>query len=920
MRKATILLIAMLSILSAAEKPAGSRSKSFSDVSYSQFSANRIRDFIVNNGQYVSTWVTGDAGMTWPDGWTNCLGFAQGIWLIGKAENEKLYSACVEFTSENKPGRILDNRKPDDPSLPKYKVYSIGKNYGPEDYDAWPVADGAPVDENGHPLLLGSQTHWFVCNDADTNGHADLWKTDPVGVESQYTLFGIDSVPGLENTMFVRLRMIHKGTVPLQEAYLGFWNDDDLGDANDDFVGIDTSRQLAYFYNGYPTDGDFGSKIPAVGLLLLQGPIVPAAGETARVSGKIIPDCRNLPITSFQKYLGGSPVFGDPMTVDEAFNNLQGLTKSAWAFSDPNGVPRTIMYPGDPVSGIGWTARDDVTPQDHRSITGVGPFSFVPGDTQEVVFAVVVGRGVDNLTGISSLRRTCDIIRPVYESNFTDMELPVNMFHTPEFCEEKTGAGHIQVSVRPGRSADLAGYAGTVHYSLSPDGPVSESEVLTVSGMDTDGRSLLYSADIPTGGKEDTIRYCFVFSGNGQDFAYPIAAPDVWFETIIGPDQTAPDLVTAETNPRTAIFTDRSMSVNGSFTYDDRSPLADIRLQEKINDGEWTDIGDSVVYSCRKLSIFDHIESAIEVVWKGNIRLNGCTRGDIISYRIAVSDSTLAENISYTDPQQIMISKQEDIGDFTNIYPGDDSTYPREWILEGWKYQGFGVTGPWWCGAVCDTGYLSYGENLNTKLSYFRALPTGMHDRLDLQVFHYGKINLNDTGFVELSEDSSTWKSVYSVTHCSIPWGTWTTISVTDYTDADSVWLRFRFSSDDSTESGSATWSINRVRVVVDSTISSVAELNRPENFRLYQNFPNPFNPETTLSYDLPRSSDVSVRIYDLSGREVRNWTMAHQIQGHYEIIWNGSDNSGAKVSSGLYFYRIRAGQFSETKKMIFLK
>lgn len=95
---------------------------------------------------------------------------------------------------------------------------------------------------------------------------------------------------------------------------------------------------------------------------------------------------------------------------------------------------------------------------------------------------------------------------------------------------------------------------------------------------------------------------------------------------------------------------------------------------------------------------------------------------------------------------------------------------------------------------------------------------------------------------------------------------------------------------------------------------------NVPRQMHLNQNYPNPFNPTTIISYDLPTVSDVALTVYDITGREVRTLQKHEQPAGHYEIQWNGVDNSGNPVSTGLYFARLLADDYSRTIKMVYLE
>ena len=93
-----------------------------------------------------------------------------------------------------------------------------------------------------------------------------------------------------------------------------------------------------------------------------------------------------------------------------------------------------------------------------------------------------------------------------------------------------------------------------------------------------------------------------------------------------------------------------------------------------------------------------------------------------------------------------------------------------------------------------------------------------------------------------------------------------------------------------------------------------------PQGFVLEQNFPNPFNPSTTLRYELPEDGLVNVTIYDMMGRQVSTLVSSHQTAGYKSIQWNATNDFGKPVSAGVYLYQIQAGEFVQTKKMVLLK
>lgn len=94
----------------------------------------------------------------------------------------------------------------------------------------------------------------------------------------------------------------------------------------------------------------------------------------------------------------------------------------------------------------------------------------------------------------------------------------------------------------------------------------------------------------------------------------------------------------------------------------------------------------------------------------------------------------------------------------------------------------------------------------------------------------------------------------------------------------------------------------------------------RPMVYSLSQNYPNPFNPATVIRYALPEASRVELRIYNILGQPVRKLLDGELPAGVYEVLWEGNDESGRPVSSGTYFYQIRAGDFIQAKKMQLIK
>jgi hypothetical protein len=93
-----------------------------------------------------------------------------------------------------------------------------------------------------------------------------------------------------------------------------------------------------------------------------------------------------------------------------------------------------------------------------------------------------------------------------------------------------------------------------------------------------------------------------------------------------------------------------------------------------------------------------------------------------------------------------------------------------------------------------------------------------------------------------------------------------------------------------------------------------------PKEFTLFQNYPNPFNPVTTIRFTVPQATNLTLSVFDGLGREVKTLVKKMYEPGEHRVDWNGTDLNNLPVASGLYFYRISAGRFSQTKKMLLLK
>lgn len=312
----TFLITLMLSLLLAIDKSCNrnlSKINNDTNVDYGYFDINRITSDFSNDGMFVTHLKSGKQGMEWPKYMGVGLSYVSGLWIADSSEGEVRVTAA-EYASEFSAGPFGSDFE----SL-RHKVYTINKidfdsPLTNPDFINWPVEDDAPwIDANGDgiynindgdiPDMLGDQMHWYVCNDSIQNNHS-VFRTSPLNVELQVTTWGYNGSyngQNLQDVMFVKTLLINMGQSNIENGYVGIWNDSDLGDGWDDWVGCDTTLNLGYSYND-GNDNEYGNDPPAQGITILQGPIIQSDGSTANCFGRKIENFQNIPMSSFIKY------------------------------------------------------------------------------------------------------------------------------------------------------------------------------------------------------------------------------------------------------------------------------------------------------------------------------------------------------------------------------------------------------------------------------------------------------------------------------------------------------------------------------------------------------------------------------------------------------------------------------------------
>jgi len=393
---------------------------------------SRMEGVFRNNGTWLYDNVAGGEGLFWPKGTHNSPIFAGGQWLGALVDGE-VHVACVQHSSsEYQPGEILSPGVAANPDHSKYRWYVLRPG-GVGDWINWPVDQGAQMDANGDPLLIGDVTAFSVWNDLAEH----RWREGkPLGAEVRQTVFAHNRVDVLGDVIFIKWQIVNKGDADWDSTHFGIWLDPDLGDAGDDLVGCDTTLDLGFCYNATDNDQSYGAAPPAVGICLLQGPIIDDLGGAVTLpDGTVMNDKAMFKMTSFIYYNGDDTPWGNPKTSSDFWNYLRGYWQDGLRITEgergrnPANPPANFMFPGDPETGIGWLDYDEC---DRRLLMIMGPFDmpvwvdenssgvpdFAEPGVQEIVAAVIVARGGSHLNSVTELKAVADLARLVYSRNF----------------------------------------------------------------------------------------------------------------------------------------------------------------------------------------------------------------------------------------------------------------------------------------------------------------------------------------------------------------------------------------------------------------------------------------------------------------------------------------------------------------------
>lgn len=237
------------------------------------------------------------------------------------------------------------------------------------------------------------------------------------------------------------------------------------------------------------------------------------------------------------------------------------------------------------------------------------------------------------------------------------------------------------------------------------------------------------------------------------------------------------------------------------------------------------------------------------------------------------------------------------------------------WVRENQlSASGYALTDSWG-----GNGFYDLNCNVWIKTVNPISLPSGSDLYLMFDSHLYTEWNF-DPARVEVSADGENWTELWQK---SGQWDSWRKefVPLNDYA-GQSLYFRFRLSDVSShVELTDPGWTLDNIAIISGMATANEDEVNPAiPAAALYPNFPNPFNPETTISFSLGKTSTVKLKIYNLKGQLVRNLANSDFVKGTHSLVWNGKDDKGNQVGSGVYLYRLESGDYTRSMKMVLMK
>lgn len=404
-------------------------------VSQALLNMNNVEALVNDGGVFFNNHGTSEPGYEAPQGSGLDVLYAMGFWYGGIDVNGQLKLSVQKYENlaDQFKGPLTNDGIATPPSSGTWDnaLFAVNKaeidnhiaNYATPGYVVpfnianWPahgdvlatqdfyLAPFVDVDGDGmydptagdYPCIRGDRAIYVIMND---KGGVHASGGEPIGIEMHYMFYEYVGIPEIENTTFVHLKLINRGTQTLYDFKVSSFLDGDVGYYDDDYFGTDSTRNMMYFYNGDNLDEAGGSSMgyqsspPAVGIVSLSN------------------DFASMGIANADA------------TVVEYWNNMNGKNVSGAPWTNAAGSSSNYMFPGNPgnTSEVDSEVAQANTPGDRSGIANINLGTLVPFSEHSFDYAVVFHReeGVSNIDNAVGLKSVADAVQDFFDTTFVD--------------------------------------------------------------------------------------------------------------------------------------------------------------------------------------------------------------------------------------------------------------------------------------------------------------------------------------------------------------------------------------------------------------------------------------------------------------------------------------------------------------------
>tara|TARA_B100001146_G_scaffold139496_1_gene122386 strand:- start:193 stop:1608 length:1416 start_codon:yes stop_codon:yes gene_type:complete len=451
-----------------------------------------------------------------------------------------------------------------------------------------------------------------------------------------------------------------------------------------------------------------------------------------------------------------------------------------------------------------------------------------------------------------------------------------------EILDTENNVDPISITVSIHESPDYNIDYSSLKLYWGIDLTISDSTTLTSSGNN-------YIGSITPTGQNGTIHYYVAFNTtSGERVTRPYGAPYASFTFNIGTDYVYPEI---------ELITELADQFYPSGSYEVTSIASDnigismVKLFWQADNGE-----------IQSVTCIDDYDQELGSIYVGILSYENIYPGTEISYWTEAIDVSSQSNQSESELKHFFVSDNYVLGDFENEEALD------RWELGDWGRQYVNHDIKW---AINDSPTGIYSPNAYN--------PCYLIEPLDLTHFNQAYIKFNsgellypgDYGYLQIKRGNAAgWSTLLTIHNYNNQELVERFINLDSFINESELYIRLLITSN-STDEGQG-WFVDDISLVLNQDMppnvnTDSGIINLPDQVQLYPNYPNPFNPITNIAFSLSKHSLVDLKIVDIEGRQIRHLLSNGFAAGRHGVSWNGTNDLGAAVGSGIYFMVLRA-------------